>query len=261
MGPKGSGLLRWSNVAAFILVIVVNGLAGSTTLLGGRTTAEVSNATPTLITPAGYVFAIWGIIYILLGVFVVNQALPSQRNKGFHRRIGWLFVVSSLLNAAWIFAWQYDYLSLSVILMFLLLASLILIYLRLDIGRSKVDRRERVAVHLAFSVYLGWITIATIADVAVTLVSLHWDGFGVSAEAWAVATVLVTLVIAVLVAVIRRDVAYELVIIWAFVGIAANQGSNQTIVTLMAASIVVVLVALAVGILGGRRGTSVRSSG
>lgn len=161
----------------------------------------------------------------------------------------------------WLFAWQYEYLNLSVVLMFLLLATLILVYIRLDIGRGKVDRGDRLAVHLPFSVYLGWITIASIADVATALVSLKWNGFGISAETWAVLIVLIALIIATLVAVTRRDVAYELVIVWAFVGIAVKQTSNPTIAILTLASTVVVVIALMASILYFRsrpiaRGTS-----
>ncbi len=250
-----SNLLKWSNIIAFVLVVIVNGIAGSTTIIGGKFTAEVSNANPTLITPAGYTFAIWGIIYILLGIFVIYQALPSTRLQTFHHKVGWLFVLSSIFNILWIFAWQYELLPISVVLIFLLLASLILIYLRLDIGRSRVSRNERLAVHLPFSVYLGWITIASIADVAATLVSVNWNGFGISAESWAILIILIALVIASLVAYIRKDIAYELVIIWAFLGIAVNQGAHQAIQVLLLASIVVVIIVLAASIFLGGRGS------
>jgi translocator protein len=253
MTSRRSALLRWSNVLAFLLTVIVNGLAGSTTYLGGKVTADISNANPTLITPSGYVFAIWGVIYVLLGVFVVYQALPRQREKAFQERISWLFVLSSALNILWLFAWQYEFLSLSVVIMFLLLLTLIVIYVRLDIGKSRIERRERLAVRLPFSVYLGWITIATIADVSATLVSLKWDGFGIGPETWAVLIVLVALIIAILIAVIRRDVAYELVIIWAFVGIAVNQSSNQNTVIVISACVIVILVALVFSIFLAKR--------
>jgi len=87
-------------------MVLVNGLAGSTMIIGGRNTAQISDANPTLITPAGYVFSIWGVIYVLLGVFAVYQALPSQRGSQFQSRIGWLFVLSSITNMVWLFLWQ-----------------------------------------------------------------------------------------------------------------------------------------------------------
>jgi tryptophan-rich sensory protein len=87
----------------FLFTVLVNGLAGSTTILGGKNTSQISDANPTLITPAGYVFSIWGVIYILLGVFVVFQALPSLKGKDYRKRIDWLFVLSSLLSILWLF--------------------------------------------------------------------------------------------------------------------------------------------------------------
>lgn len=252
MTATDSVLLKWSNIVAFVLTLLVNGLAGSTTILGGKNTAQISNANPTLITPAGYVFSIWGIIYILLGIFTVFQVLPSERGKDFQKRIGWLFVLSSLLNITWLFLWQFEYLSLSVVLMFLLLATLILIYIRLNIGKARVPMREKLAVHLPFSVYLGWITIASIANMATTLVSVNWDGFGINQETWAILVLVIALLITLLVTATRRDVAYGLVVIWALLGIAVNQSLNSNIVMTTEIGAVVVAVALASSILYSR---------
>jgi benzodiazapine receptor len=249
MSSSNSTLLKGMNIIAFVLTVLVNGLAGSTTLIGGKSTADISDMYPTLITPAGYVFSIWGIIYILLGIFVVFQALPSEKGKGYQNRIGWLFVLSSLLNIFWLFLWQYEYLSLSVVLMFLLLATLIAIYLRLNIGKSAASLREKLAVHLPFSVYLGWITIASIANVAAFLVSENWDGFGINQETWATLVIIVALLITLLVIVTRRDVAYGLVIIWALLGIAVKQSGNQNIVVIAEISAIIIAVALVAAIL------------
>ncbi len=249
MAATNSALLKWLNIVAFVFMVLVNSLAGSTTILAGKNTAQISDANPTLITPAGYVFSIWGIIYILLGIFAAFQALPSQQGRDFQKRIGLLFVLSSLLNITWLFLWQYEYLSLSVVLMFLLLTTLILIYLRLRIGKSAVSLREKLAVHVPFSVYLGWITIASIANVAVTLVSVNWDSFGISPEAWALLIITVALLITIIVAATRKDVAYGLVVIWALVGITVEQSGNQNIVLITEISAVIVAMVLAATIL------------
>ena len=249
MAAESSSPSKWINILFFVLTVIVNSLAGNTTILGGKLTAEISDANPTLITPAGYVFSIWGIIYILLGAFVVFQALPSQQGKGFQKSVGWLFVLSSIANIVWLFLWQFEYLGFSVVVIFLLLATLILIYLRLNIGKSAVSLREKLAVHVPFSIYLGWITIASIANVSVFLVSENWDGFGIGAETWATLIIVVALILTVLVLATRKDIAYSLVIIWALVGIAVKQSGNQNIVTLTEASAIIVLVALAATIL------------
>ena len=242
--PGSNSALRWGNIGAFIITIAVNGLAGSTTVLNGKNTAAISDAYPTLITPAGYVFSIWGVIYVLLAAFVIFQALPSQAQKAFQKQISVLFILSSVFNVVWLFLWQYEYLTVSVVLMFALLATLIGIYLRLNIGNSSVPTRERLAVHLPFSVYLGWITIAAIANVATALVAANWDRFGLSAETWAVAILAVALVITLLVTFTRRDIAYSIVVIWALAGIAVKQSANPNIVTTAEVSIAIIAVAL-----------------
>ncbi|MEM1985583.1 MAG: tryptophan-rich sensory protein [Nitrososphaeria archaeon] len=245
-GNKSSFLLiRWTNFLTFILTIVVNGLAGSTKFIGGKNTAQVSDSYPTLITPAGYVFSIWGIIYILLGVYVVYQLFAGPRVENFQRRIGWFFVLSCIFNVVWLFLWQFEYLTLSVILMFLLLATLIKIYLRLDIGKSKISFTERLVFHLPFSVYLGWISIASIANVAATLVSLKWDGFGIDFTIWATLILIVVLLITLIILVKRKDIAYALVVVWALLGVSVKQGGNQTIVLLTEVFTVIIVIALA----------------
>jgi benzodiazapine receptor len=239
-----TGFFRWANIAAFIVTLIINGLAG-TTLIGGRTTADVSNQNPTLITPAGYIFAIWGIIYALLAVFLIFQALPSQKTKPFQTQISGLFILTSLFNIIWLFLWQNLLLPLSNIVIFAFLASLIAIYLRLNIGKTNVSFREKLCVHVPFSVYLGWATIATIANIAVTLVSLGWDGFGIPLETWAILVLAVALIIDLAVIVTRRDIAYSLVFVWALAGIAANQSAHATIVLTAAVAIVIIVATLA----------------
>ena len=243
MASINSAILKWLNIVSFIFTVIVNSLAGSTTIIGGKNTAQISDSNPTLITPAGYVFSIWGIIYILLGIFVVFQALPSEKGKDYQKRIGFLFILSSLVNIVWLFLWQNELLGFSVVLMFLLLASLVTIYIRLEIGKSLVSLRERLTVHLPFSVYLGWITIASIANVATTLVSVNWNGFGIAPETWATLIIIIALLIALLVIATRKDLAYGLVIIWALVGIAVKQSGHQNIV--MVAEISAIIVAIA----------------
>jgi benzodiazapine receptor len=241
---KKAILLQSLNVLAFAITVVVNGLASSLAL-NGRTTAEVSDMYFTLVTPAGYVFSIWGVIYTLLLVFVVFQALPSQREKPFLKQISGLFVLGSVFNVVWLFLWHYDQIVLSVVLMFALLATLIAVYLRLGIGKTSVTVKERAMVHLPFSVYLGWITVASIANVASALVSVGWNGFGLADETWAVLVIAVALLITLAVIATRKDVAYSLVLIWALVGIAVNQSAYQNIVLAASTSAVIIAVALA----------------
>ena len=245
MVTKNSGLLKWLNIIAFVAVVLVNGLAGSTTLIGGQDTAQVSDNNFTLITPAGYTFAIWGIIYTLLGLFVIYQALPSDKGKT-TEKIDWFFILSCIANICWLFLWQFEYLAVSVVLMFLLFASLLKAYLNLGISKSSISWRERIAVHAPFSVYFGWITIASIANVAAALVSVGWNGLGLSEETWGILVILIALLITTLVVITRRDVAYGLVIVWALIGISSGQSGNQNIALLTQISAVVVAAVIVV---------------
>jgi hypothetical protein len=248
---KAVPLLQWANVVAFLITVLVNALANMA-VFNGKTTGEISDLYPTLVTPAGYVFSIWGLIYILLFIFVVFQVLPSQREKMFQKEVGVLFALSSVFNVVWLFLWQYGYITLSVLPMFALLATLIMIYLRLNIGKSNVSLKEKLSVHLPFSVYLGWITVATIADVAAALVSINWDGFGISDVTWAIIVVAIALIITLLVIFTRKDIAYSLVLVWALVGIAVKQSGNQSIVTTTEIGAVVIIIALVLSILVSR---------
>lgn len=239
-------VLQAINIVAYIVTVAVNGLAGSTTLIGGVTSADVSDKYPTLVTPAGFTFAIWGIIYTLLALFVIYQALPKNRDKPFLGQVGIFFALSSVFNICWLLLWHYDLISYSVILMLLLLASLILVYLRLDIGRVAVSLKERAFIHLPFSVYLGWISIATIANISVALTAAGWDRFGIEATTWAVVIIGVAVVLSLAMLATRKDVAFNLVVVWALLGILANQGGQEGVVLASEAAIIIVLVAIAV---------------
>ena len=233
--------LRLGNVAAFLITLVINGLAG-TAILNNRTTVQVSDLYSNPFTPAGYVFAIWGIIYALLAVFIIFQALPIQKEGLFQKQIGVLFILSCVFNCVWLFLWQYDYITFSVVAMFGLFLSLLAIYWRLSIGKSNASRTEKICVHLPFSVYIGWITVASIANVAAALVSVGWDGFGLGVEAWAIIAIGVALISTLIVIIARRDYAFSLVVIWALVGIAVRQISNPTIVLIVEEAVALILV-------------------
>jgi benzodiazapine receptor len=232
------------NSVFFTVMLIVNGLAGSTTFLNGMTSADVSDMYPTLVTPAGFTFAIWGIIYALLILFVIYQALPRNRDKPFLNRIGVLFALSSVFNVCWLFLWHYNLITYSLILMFALLASLILAYLRLDIGKAAVSLKEMVIVQLPFSVYLGWISIATAANVSVALKAVGWDGFGIETSTWAVAIICVTLLLSLAMLATRKDIAFCFVVVWALTGILVKQSEHESIILTCEIGIVLILAAI-----------------
>ena len=221
-------LRQISTVMALIITIVVNVLSNAIPL-NGLTAGEIADSFDVYFVPAGYVFSIWSVIYLGLIAYAVFQLLPSQRENPRLRQTGWWFVLSSAANSVWLFLWHYGYFGLSVVAMLTLLTSLIVIYLRLGVGQQAVSRGERWLVHLPFSIYLGWITVATIANITAYLDFINWNGFGIAPEIWAIMLLAVATVVAGLMAYYRQDIAYLLVLIWAFVGIGVEQADTPIV--------------------------------
>jgi hypothetical protein len=217
-------------VLALVGVIVMNGLANALPL-NGLQTGEISDRFAIYFVPAGYVFSIWGLIYLALIGYAVFQALPAQRENSRLQAIGYWFVLSCIANVVWLFLWHYERFTWTLVAMLALLGCLIVIYLRLDIGRSRATLSERWFVEAPFSIYLGWITVATVANATQLLFYLGWSGWGLSPEVWFVLVLAAVLVIAGLMAYTRRDIAYLLVLVWALVGIALKHASVGVVST------------------------------
>lgn len=223
-------LRQTANLVTVLIALTVNVLA-SALPLNGQNTGEISDRFDVYFVPAGYVFSIWGVIYLGWIAFVIYQFRTSQKESPRLRKLGHLFAVSNLFNAAWLFAWHYNLFGWSVLIMLTLLGLLIASYLRLDVNRGVVTRAERWSVDIPFSIYLGWITVATVANITDWLYLVEWSGFGVSASLWAVIMIIVASVLGILMTVARRDAAYVLVLAWSFVGIAVRQASVSSVAT------------------------------
>jgi hypothetical protein len=204
-----------------IYALVFNGAANALPL-NNRNTGQISDSFNVLFVPAGYVFSIWGLIYIGLLAFTIYHSLPGQRSNPRLRKVGWLAALSSLANGTWIYFWHFGLYELSLITMLVLLGSLVAIYLRLGIGQRVFKPAERWAVAAPFSVYLGWITVATKANITDLLYYLKWDGFGIPALTWAMVLLAAGVAVAGMLAYTRRDAAYLLVLVWAFTGISVK---------------------------------------
>ena len=237
-----------SVIIAVIATIAVNGLANALPL-NNQSTGEISDRFQVFFVPAGYVFSIWGLIYIGLILFAIFQALPGQKENPHLIGTGYLFVLSCLANIAWLFLWHYEEFVLTLVAMFALLGLLVSIYLRLGIGKVKVSSSERWLVHVPFSVYLGWITVATIANVTTTLNYLNWNGWGINPAIWAVIMMVISAVVAVIVLLTRNDIAYVLVIIWALFGIGVKQSNTSLVATsanVLASLLLIIMVAMVI---------------
>jgi hypothetical protein len=225
-------LLAVLNSLGFLGTIIINALANILPI-NDKTTGELSDQYPNLFVPAGLTFSIWGVIYLMLAVFVIYGLIVAIKNdarkSAFLEKISWLFLITSILNIAWIFTWHYENVPLSLLVMLLLLASLITIYLRLNIGTSEAKSDEKYLTHLPFSIYLGWITIATIANVTALLVDIQWNTFGLGDQFWAIAVIIVGVVITLLTLFKRKDIFYCLVVNWALIGILIKRLSVNTV--------------------------------
>ena len=212
-------LRQISVIITIIATIVINVMANALPI-NGQNTGEISDRFSIYFVPAGYVFSIWGIIYIGLIAYAIFQALPAQRENPRLRSTGWWVSLGGLANIIWIFLWHYEQFTLTLVAMLVLLGTLIITYLRLGTGQSTVSKAETWAVRVPFSIYLGWITVATVANLTQVLYFLNWDAFGISAVYWMWIILGAVFVIAALMNFTRRDIAYSAVILWALAGIA-----------------------------------------
>ncbi len=205
--------MKTINLIAFAIMVVMNYLANALPL-NGKTTGQLSDQYPNLFTPAGLTFSIWGVIYLMLLGFVVLQFRDG--NKSMVSAIGWAFALSCLLNASWILAWHYEALPFSLIIMLALLAVLIFI-------NVKLQPFAPGWIKAAFGIYLGWICIATIANITALLVSYNWGGWGISQPVWAMIMVLAGAFITSW-ALFRLDNPFlGLAALWAILGIVIKQ--------------------------------------
>lgn len=219
---------RIAVVTGLAVTLLVNILA-NVLPIAGRTTGEVSDSYPVLFTPAGYVFSIWSLIYLGLLAYAIYQISPAQRQEARLTAIAPWFVASCAFNSLWIVAWHYGALALSVILMLGLLLSLIVIYLRLGINLIRVRGADWWVVNLPFRLYLGWIIVATVANLTVFLYSLGWDRWGLSEVLWTILMMAAAALIGLALLRLRRDTVAAMVVIWALLGIALKQSATVTL--------------------------------
>jgi hypothetical protein len=252
---------------AFAAVLVVNGLAVALPL-NGKSTGELADAIPNLFVPAGITFSIWSLIYVLLGGYIAVALLQAFK-KGEEKPV-WesadaaLFLVNAAANIGWIFAWHWQRIPLSFLVMLAILGSLIAMARRVDRslepdGRlGSAGRGTRFLLSVPIRVYLGWICVATIANATALLVSVGWDGFGIDPRAWTVFAIAAGLAVELAFAIGKRQIAAPLVFVWAFAGIAIKRLGTDADYSrpVWIAALVAALIALAsvsLGRLGGKK--------
>ncbi len=216
------GTIVAANAIAYVFMVVMNGLA-TTLPLNGRTTAEISDSFANTFAPAGYVFSIWGVIYSALMAFVGYSFTRPGRASIAVDRIGWLFVINAVANGVWIVFWHYGMFPATMAMTVVLLGTLCAIALRIGTPATAATRADRWFVHLPFAIYLGWVSVATIANAAVMFLDLGWNGEPLTPEAWTLALIAIATGIGAVMVVRRGEIAFAGVLIWAFVGIAVKQ--------------------------------------
>ena len=224
------------NIVFFALMVVMNYLANALPL-GGKTTGALSAQYPNLFVPAGITFSIWGVIYLMLAIFVVLQF--REQNKAMVEAIGWAFALSCLLNALWIVAWHYEKLPLSLLIMLGLLA--VLTYINLQLRGQPLGLTRAV-----FGIYLGWICIATIANVTALLVNYNWGGWGVPEAAWAIIMIVAGLLVTSLALYRLQNPALGLAVVWAFAGIVINRQGDYPAIAITAAVAAIIMATFAI---------------
>ena len=211
--------VKYLSLILFCLVIYTNYLANALPI-GGVTTGEVSDLLDNLFTPTGFTFSIWGIIYLSLFIFLISLFRISEDQKPFISKVLVLFNINCLLNISWIFAWHYMIFPLSLVIMLGLLYSLILISRVIKAYHKELKSSYLYNItSFSFNIYFGWITVATVANFTVLLISLEWGGFGISHDIWTALIIFVATSIASITFIKNNAIWYLLPIIWAFYGI------------------------------------------
>ncbi|NDJ60597.1 MAG: tryptophan-rich sensory protein [Chloroflexi bacterium] len=232
-----------SNVVILIVTVAVNYVSQALPL-NNQTSAEIANRFENnFFFPANYAFSIWGIIYVGLAAFAIYQALPSQRENPLLRRIGFLFVIGSIANMGWLVAFHFDQHVISLVMMVTLLVILVTVYIRIRPAGYAATLADRLAIRVPFSLYFGWITVATIANATYVLLDLGWDGLGIAFTTWGAIMIVVGAVVSGVIAYRFKDIAYAAVIVWAFVAIIVRHGAVQDVA--LAAGVMAAAVALA----------------
>lgn len=237
------------NLLVIVFTIVMNSLA-NILLFFGVNTGEVADSFPSYFTPRGETFGIWAIIYALQIGFLVYQIRPSQKSESYLKDIGFFYAIAMIFNVGWLILFHYaggvdpNMITPTNILIILFLVGLLVTYTRLHIGLKEVPRNVKLAVHLPLSVYLGWISVATVANLASTINYLV-PGIPVDIQQIAsAAMIMVAVLLAILMLVLRKDFAYGLVVVWASLGIALKWPAVPVIFYAGMIAIAVVLIAI-----------------
>jgi hypothetical protein len=245
---KTNSLYPLITIVVTLITITVNSLANALPI-NGQATGEISDRFPIYFVPAGYVFSIWGLIYLGLIAYTIYQALPAQRGNPLLNRIAPAYWIGNLANTIWIFLWHYNLFPPTLLAMLVLLGALVYIFIQIN-RQGELTRAEKWLVRTPFSVYLGWITVATVANFSQVLYYINWNGFGISGPLWAAIMIAVATLLGVLMQWRENETPYVLVVVWALVGIALKHADTGLVAySAWVASVVLIVAVVAVPLL------------
>lgn len=230
-------ILQLASAVAFAVVLVFNFLA-ATGRINETDTGAISDRYPTQLTPAGYAFTIWSLIYLGLAAFAVYQVLPSNRDRGPLGRIRFLFLISCAANVGWLVSWHYDLIPLSLVFMLALLVSLLLIS---DASSKLSDTRDVLFVSAPFNLYFGWVTVAAIVNASIALVATGTEPMERTGSLLGAALILAAAAIGTFVRFRLNAFLYPIAIAWGVTAIAIKQSGNTPIVAAAAVAVIVLL--------------------
>lgn len=214
---KNKSKLPIISTIVFVITMIIN--YGSMVGMFGNTQEEVSNMYRNFITPEPFTFSIWGVIYTLVLVFLIYQFYLLKKDKydeQYLDRLNVLFILSSLFNMGWNVLWVKDIIGISTILILGFTIILGIINSRI---LSFNNKNYNVIIPTAFSIYFGWLTVATVTNVAAFLVKIDWNMFGLQEHLWACLTYILVALLAGFIIFKIKNPLFNLPIIWAFVGI------------------------------------------
>jgi benzodiazapine receptor len=230
----------------FVGVIAVNALANILPI-NGYNTGQISAFYPNAFVPAGFTFSIWGVIYLLLLSYTIGYTYFSLKRQAYPKayrfieHVNTYFLLTCIFNMAWIVAWHYLQIELSVLIMLLFLSTLIQLFLKTKSMAHDLNLIQRFILQTPFIVYLGWISVATIANITALLVAYKWTALSIAPVYWSAAMILIAIVLAAVMLIKFKVVPFALVVAWALWGIYNAQGP--------AAPILARLTAIGIGVL------------
>jgi hypothetical protein len=245
--PSSGKGLAIATVVVILATIAINTLSNLFPP-GGQNVGEIANTTlaGVLITPANFAFAIWGLIYLGLLAYGIYQFHRDRRRHPDIQRVDQLLIGACIAQIIWIYLFTFEQFGWSIVAMVAILLPLIAIYQILNIGRERVSRHRRWMAQIPFSLYLAWIAVATIVNVASALYAVGWQDLGLSGVAWTVIMVLVAAALGAIVLWQRRDVVFTLVFVWALTAIALRHSDNPTLWVPAAGAAVLLLVGVVI---------------